>query len=422
MMPVNMLVETRKNQMKKALTLLLLLCLAFTLCACSSLRASVQPTPEPTPVPTPEPTPEPTPFPEPEMAQGGTLYLNAKKLESGRLLRDGIEYLLLSEAAEALDTEVEHEADSEDYAFAWRKGRVELRGNSGSASYLDKTRELSSPPLPCHGGADLYVPVEDFCKAAEIGCFFDEEEDTVYCTPATGDWAIAENYVVPVMMYHELGWAPEGANLFVDPSSMEEQLQYLNDHGYTTIWFEDLWHVEDFEKPVILVFDDGYKSMYSILLPLLEKYQAKAEVAVVQEYSEITGGMQMDMDEVIALDESARTMLSSHGVHHYNVGEWGVDYDAELRDSALWLTRLTKKEPLSFVYPFGGSSPDSEEATRKYYRFGVKMMGPPFNTSDDPILVYRYFIERHTWIGAYEEMLKTAFNNPEVANYVPWNE
>ena len=130
--------------------------------------------------------------------------------------------------------------------------------------------------------------------------------------------------------------------------------------------------------------------------------------------------MQMDMDEVIALDESDRVMLSSHGVHHINVGEWGADYESEIRDSALWLTRLTKKEPLTFVYPFGGSSPDSEEATRKYYRFGVKMMGPPFNTSDDPILVYRYFIERHTHIGAFERILKGAFDDPEVANYVPW--
>ena len=62
--------------MKKVLSVLLALCLLFTLAACSRQKtpeptpsadaaATPAPTPEPTPTPTPKPTPTPTPTPEP---------------------------------------------------------------------------------------------------------------------------------------------------------------------------------------------------------------------------------------------------------------------------------------------------------------------------------------------------------------------
>ena len=403
--------------MKKKLILLLVFSLlALALCACGS---AAQPAPEPTVEPTPEPTPSPTPFPEPVMVQGGEVYMDGQALPSGRLLQNGAEYVKLSEAAQALGSELQHEQDSPDFAFAWRKSQVELSADSKTADYLDQERTLDTAPLLCDGGADLYVPVESFCDAAEIGYFYDEEYDTVYCTPATGNWKLPENYVVPVMMYHELGHASEDANLFVDVSSLEEQIQFLQENGFTPIWFEDLWHVEDFSKPVIIVFDDGYKSMYTKLLPVLEKYQCKAEVAVVERFSEKVGGMHMDLDEVLALNDSGLVALSSHGVNHLNVGEWGVDYESEIRDSGIWMTRTLKKAPLTFVYPIGGSTPAAQEAVRQYYRFGVKMVGNPYNTSDDPTLVYRFFIERQTSLPQYAYMLSKAFDNPAVNNYVP---
>ena len=399
--------------MKKKLFLLLALtALALVLCACGAAQTA-----EPTPEPTLEPTP--TPFPEPVMAQGGEVYMDGQALAGGRLIQNGEEYIKLSEAVEALDSALQHEADSEDFAFAWRKSTVELSAGSKTARYLDQDRELDAAPLLCDGGADLYVPVKSFCDAAEIGYFFDEEYDTVYCTPATGNWTLPENYVVAVMMYHELGHASEEANLFVDVSSLEEQIQFLQENGFTPIWFEDLWHVEDFSKPVILVFDDGYKSMYTKLLPVLEKYQCKAEVAVVQRYSEKVGGMHMDLDEVLALNDSGLVALSSHGVNHVNVGEWGVDYEHEIRDSGIWMTRTLKKAPLTFVYPIGGSTPAVQEVVRQYYRFGVKMVGNPFNTSNDPTMVYRFFIERQTSLPSYAYMLSKAFDDPAINNYVP---
>ncbi len=400
-----------------ALTAVLLLAL---LCACGAEPEAAAPTPEPTAAPTPAPTPEPTPFPEPETEQGGEAYMDGQALASGQLLRDGRIYLKLSEAAAALGAETAHAADSGDFSLPWRKSEIALSAGRASLRYLDEERPLDAPPLLCSGGEDLLVPAESFCAAAEIGFLYDEEYDTLYCTPAAGDWAMPENYAVPVMMYHSIGYAPETANLILGPESLEEQFQFLTENGYTPIWFEDLWHVEDFEKPVILVFDDGYKTMHSYLLPLAEKYQVKAVVAVVQEFTEADNGLHMNEQEVRELDASGLISLQSHGVSHTNMGELLRDeQDMELRESALWLTRFLKKEPIVFVYPIGGSTPLTQELLVQYYRFGVKMVGETYNTSADPTLVNRYFVERSTPLWGFENWLRDAFDDPALNNYVP---
>lgn len=86
----------------------------------------------------------------------------------------------------------------------------------------------------------------------------------------------------PVLMYHAVGddcWGEE--SLFVKPEELEKQLQYLSENGYETIFFEDLSHIEQYEKPVLLTFDDGYDDNAETLLPLLQKYGMKATVFLI---------------------------------------------------------------------------------------------------------------------------------------------
>ena len=86
----------------------------------------------------------------------------------------------------------------------------------------------------------------------------------------------------PVLMYHAVGddcWGEE--SLFVKPEELEKQLQYLSENGYETIFFEDLSHIEQYEKPVLLTFDDGYDDNAETLLPLLQKYGMKATIFAI---------------------------------------------------------------------------------------------------------------------------------------------
>lgn len=392
--------------MKKTIfifSFLLIICL----CGCGQNSA-----PADAAAPTPIPAPSPTPFQEPVLDKGGLVSFDGKEL-SASYLKDGEQYVKLSEAVEAIGSELIHDSGSEIFTFPWRSSNVILTAGSKDIEYLEEQRALSAESILCDGGNDLYVPAESFCTAAELGLFYDEEFDHLYCTPGAGDWALPQGYNVPVMMYHGIQRNAPGANLFVDPISFEEQLKYLTENGYTTIFFEDLWHVQDFEKPVILTFDDGWENNYTAMLPILEKYNCKATIFIVEDFVHDTVTNHVSFDYLHALADSELISLQSHTVtHDYLSSMSAEDQQWQLTESKRFLTRETGKEPFVLAYPSGDQNDVTLDLVREYYRFGVKMMTYPYscyNTSDDPTLVYRYFPERETPLSTYISWLEEAF-------------
>ncbi|MCB9503354.1 MAG: polysaccharide deacetylase family protein [Deferribacteres bacterium] len=75
---------------------------------------------------------------------------------------------------------------------------------------------------------------------------------------------------VPVFVFHS-----------VDPITFEEQLLYLKKNGYRTLNADDLLQILKGkktlqERSVVLTFDDGVASLYSVAWPLLKKYEYQA--------------------------------------------------------------------------------------------------------------------------------------------------
>jgi len=84
---------------------------------------------------------------------------------------------------------------------------------------------------------------------------------------------------IPILMYHATEAPPAGSpypELWVAPDRFAEQLQALEDAGYTAITMRD---AEDYwagrrrvpAKPIVLTFDDGYRSHVDHALPELER-------------------------------------------------------------------------------------------------------------------------------------------------------
>ena len=233
-------------------------------------------------------------------------------------MHEGTRYIRLPSAAQILGLEPEMSEDGESCAFPWRKSRVELQAESDELRYLDESVRLEAPVLLCRGGEEMLLPVESFCEAIQIGLLYDEEFDHLYCTPAAGNWELPQGYYVPVMMYHGVGWGSKDANLFVNPQDLEEQIVYMLDNGYTPIWFSDLEHVEDYEKPVLLTYDDGWKNTYFNLLPLLEKYHVKVTIFMVWDFFTISGN-HLDEDEALEMAASGYVDFQSHTMSHQNL-------------------------------------------------------------------------------------------------------
>lgn len=95
---------------------------------------------------------------------------------------------------------------------------------------------------------------------------------------------------LPIIMYHSL-LKYQKSTYIVHPNIFEEDLKYIQSKGYSTITMTELinYVYNDAplpEKPIIITFDDGYYNNLSYAVPLLHKYNMKAVVSIVGEYSD----------------------------------------------------------------------------------------------------------------------------------------
>lgn len=95
---------------------------------------------------------------------------------------------------------------------------------------------------------------------------------------------------VPVFMYHYFYSKANNENAengnWLEVNDFEDQLKYLKDHDYQTVYMQDLEYFLDGKirlpkKTVSLTIDDGTKSIYPYAYPLLKKYDMKATMFLI---------------------------------------------------------------------------------------------------------------------------------------------
>lgn len=97
---------------------------------------------------------------------------------------------------------------------------------------------------------------------------------------------------LPIIMYHSiLKDTSRSGKYIITPTEFENDLQYLQKNGYTTIFLSELiaYVYEDKplpKKPIILTFDDGHYNNLGYAVPLLKKYNMKAVISIVGNYTE----------------------------------------------------------------------------------------------------------------------------------------
>ena len=248
--------------------------------------------------------------------------------------------------------------------------------------------------------SQAYVPLEDAVQ--QLGLEWGEAPDGLrYLAKRQTIGQIPEGWNVPVLMYHAVGDEIWGySDLFVSDAGMEEQLQYLQDNGYEPIWFSDLTHIEDYEKPVILTFDDGYDDNYTVLYPLLEKYQTKATIFVIG--NAMGNTHKMTQEQVYELAASGLVSIQSHTYTHGNLS--AMDEAAlreEMERSNAALAAATGQIPYVLCYPEGKYSHLTMDVAKEYYAFALRMDGWTYQTGMDPYQVPRSFVSRRITLPDY---------------------
>jgi len=165
---------------------------------------------------------------------------------------------------------------------------------------------------------------------------------------------------VPVLFWHHIqdekkAKALGHAQLTVDVNIFRSQIQYLKDHGYTTIRPEQLTAFFDNAvalppKPILLTVDDGYDDFASDAAPILHDSSFQATVFIPTGLMNNPGYMTWD---TIAGLNGAGISFCNHTWSHRSVSANRETDEKEISIADTQLSQRNLNFAKVFAYPYG---------------------------------------------------------------------
>lgn len=132
----------------------------------------------------------------------------------------------------------------------------------------------------------------------------------------------AESFRVPILLYHRFG-ATVVDGMTITTPVFEAQMKYLHDNGYKVIPLRKLVDYYRGKAPapgpksVVIAADDGHKSVYSDMLPIIKKY--RYPVTIFAYPSAISNAKYaMTWDQLRGLSKTGLFDIQSHTYWHPN--------------------------------------------------------------------------------------------------------
>lgn len=173
-----------------------------------------------------------------------------------------------------------------------------------------------------------------------------------------------QNLTVPVLCYHRVILKPRSLYDFT-PQKLDAHFNLLQQHGYKPITASQFLQMrlspETFpEKPVLLTFDDGSKSHYTYVLPLLKKYGFQATFFIFPNAITKNSKHFLTWSQLTKISRSGMEIGSHTMFHPYLTIRNSLNRNCylswlqdELQDSKKILERKLKIRVNSLAYPFG---------------------------------------------------------------------
>ena len=193
------------------------------------------------------------------------------------------------------------------------------------------------------GRTDLWIP-DDF------GTYVTADTPEDYFLNVLSPAALSADEIstqVPILMYHHLSEDVTNSEM-VSPEQFEAQIRALAEAGYTGISFDELQAYvlrgEPLpEKPVVITFDDGYRSNYTLAYPILQKYGMKATIFAIgvsfgkdhYKDTDYTITPHFGADEAAEMTAAGLISIQSHT---YDMHQWPpYETDSAVRENILQL-------------------------------------------------------------------------------------
>jgi peptidoglycan/xylan/chitin deacetylase (PgdA/CDA1 family) len=206
------------------------------------------------------------------------------------------------------------------------------------------------------------------------------------------------NRPVPILMYHVLGTPPPSAaypQLYVKRADLAGQLRWLARNGYHAVTLGRVFRywregVSLPPKPVVLSFDDGYLSDYTVAMPALRRYRWPGVLNLVVDNvapGDLTG------PQVRALI-AAGWEIDAHTISHVDLTTLGA---AQLRHEVAGSRRLLRHmfgQPVNFFcYPVGRYDARVVAAVRAAGYLGATTVNPGLGQRSEPYTLNRIRVD-----------------------------
>lgn len=231
---------------------------------------------------------------------------------------------------------------------------------------------------------------------------------------------------IPILLYHRLisradaeqGRVPDNEMIWVSyDTSFAAQMDHLKAAGYTTIDLDDYLAIRSGrmpmpEKPVVVTFDDGYLSNYTMAFPALRRNGQKAVIFVPPEPDEYTREIVVGVDGFLNPEQMRElaengVSIQSHTLTHCVLDE--LDDQAamyELTESRRRLEGMTGRSVEHLAIPRAGYSRRIRKLVREAgYRSACCNNKGSSTGLSDPLALPRIVVERDTSIADFARAL-----------------
>ena len=189
---------------------------------------------------------------------------------------------------------------------------------------------------------------------------------------------------MPVLMYHHM--VPEGQDcnaMTITPGKFRADLDIILAKGYTPVLPGELAAGAPLpEKPILITFDDGYRSNYDLVYPILREYGVRACVSIIVLRPDLPTDNFCTWEQLREMTDSGLVEVGSHSYRLHNLGEDKGNYEKDGTNGverrpgesdgdfqARVLDDIQKSHDriaaelgsvTCFAYPFGCTDPDAK--------------------------------------------------------------
>jgi peptidoglycan/xylan/chitin deacetylase (PgdA/CDA1 family) len=216
---------------------------------------------------------------------------------------------------------------------------------------------------------------------------------------------------IPVIMYHRLSEKNDTSGYTIAAAEFEKHLQLFQANGFTCIPIDELWQIlrkprsEAAEKSVVITFDDGHESDYSLALPLLRKYDSKATFFITTDWIGKPG--YMSREQLRTLNREGMS-VQSHAKSHALLDSLGsAELNRELEGSKKILEDILDRPISSLSFPGGRFNAAVLECAQKNF-YSAVFCSKPFilQRRNGVHLVGRYGIKQSFTRNDFERLVR----------------